>query len=290
MNQIGLLYLRRNDDQPPNPLIVEMRGNPMLSPFPGMDPYLEAPNGWPGVHHWLISAIGEVLIGELVPQYVVSVEERVYITDDEDPETHQQLAPDLFIVERAGAAAPRQAAYGLATPPTIIERLPALEVRDRYLTIYDRKSRELITTLEVLSPRNKARRARGRREFMIKRSAVFATRTHWIEIDLLRAGERPDEVAGRSDYYTLLHRAGAGGRLEVWYSDLRDTLPMISVPLRSPHPDLVLDLQAALNTAYERARYAEQIDYGQPVPAPALRPADAAWVAERVRAWQAGQS
>ena len=29
----------------------------MPSPFPGMDPYLEDPHGWPDVHHEVISGI-----------------------------------------------------------------------------------------------------------------------------------------------------------------------------------------------------------------------------------------
>jgi hypothetical protein len=255
----------------------------MPSPFPGMDPFLEEPSGWPSVHHRLISAIGDTLIAQLVPHYLVSIEERVYITDDEDPESRQQIAPDVYIVERSGSPAFSSAEPTRATPPTIIERLPALEVRDRYLSIYDRKSRVLVTTLEILSPRYKARRSRGRREFIGKRNVVFSTRTNWIEIDLLRAGERPEEVAGNSDYYTLLHRAHAAGRLEVWYTDLRDHLPTIIVPLREPHPDVLLDLQAALDRVYERAHYADQIDYTEVVPQPSLRPADAAWAAERVR-------
>jgi len=262
----------------------------MLSPFPGMDPYLEEPSGWPNVHHWLISAIGETLINQLAPHYSVSIEERVYITDDEDPESRQQIAPDVYMVERA---APRQLTNTdttIATPPSIITFIPTLEVRDRYLSIYDRRSRELVTTLEVLSPRNKAPRSRGRREFIGRRNAVFSTRTNWIEIDLLRVGERPEEVAGKSDYYALLHRANSGGRLEVWYVDLRDPLPAIAVPLRAPDPDIVLDLQAALASVYERARSADEIDYTQPVPAPMLRPADAAWAAERVREWLAARS
>jgi hypothetical protein len=262
----------------------------MPSPFPGMDPYLEEPSGWPSMHHRLISTIGDTLIAQLVPHYLVSIEERVYITDDEDPESRQQIAPDVYIVERAGPHAFSTAETITVTPPTIIERLPALEVRDRYLSIYDRKSRELVTTLEILSPRNKAKRSRGRREFMSKRNVVFSTRTNWIEIDLLRAGERPEEVAGNSDYYTLLHRAHAGGRLEVWYTDLRDHLPTISVPLREPHPDVLLDLQVALDRVYERAYYADQIDYTEAVPQPLLRPADAAWAAERVQQWLARQA
>ena len=262
----------------------------MPSPFPGMDPYLEEPSGWPSVHHWLISAIGETLITQLAPHYSVSVEERVYITDDEDPESRQQIGPDVHIIEHAARRQVANAETATATPPSIITFIPTLEVRDRYLSIYDRKNRELVTTLEVLSPRNKARQSRGRKEFVGKRNAVFTTRTNWIEIDLLRAGERPEEVVGNSNYYALLHRANSGGRLEVWYVDLRDSLPVIAVPLRPPHSDAVLDLQAALNSVYERARYADEIDYTQPVPPPPLRPADAAWAAERVREWLAARS
>jgi hypothetical protein len=251
-----------------------------------MDPYLEAPGGWPSVHHWLISAVGEMLISELAPLYSVVVEERVYITDDEDPESRQQIAPDLYIVERPSSRSVAPGEAMAVTPPTIIERLPTLEVHDRFLSIYDRKSRELVTTIEILSPRNKARRSRGRREFVGKRNAIFSTRTNWIEIDLLRAGERPEEVAGKSDYYALLHRGRASGRLEVWYVDLRDPLPAVAVPLRDPHPDVALDLQQALDTVYTRARYADEIDYTQPVPPPPLLPADAAWAAEQIARWR----
>jgi hypothetical protein len=116
---------------------------------------------------------------------------------------------------------------------------------------------------------------------------VFSTRTHWIEIDLLRAGERPPEVAGQSDYYALLRRGNGGGRLEVWYVDLRDPLPRITVPLRDPYPDAVLDLQAALATVYARARYADDVDYTRVPPPPPLRPADTAWVAQCVARWHA---
>jgi hypothetical protein len=38
----------------------------MPSPFPGMDPYLEALATWGTVHHWIISAPAETL-GTLLP-------------------------------------------------------------------------------------------------------------------------------------------------------------------------------------------------------------------------------
>lgn len=36
-------------------------GGQMASPFPGMDPYLEDPTLWRGVHHYLIAIIAETL-------------------------------------------------------------------------------------------------------------------------------------------------------------------------------------------------------------------------------------
>lgn len=256
-----------------------------------MDPYLEEPSGWPSVHHWLISAIGETLINQLAPHFYVTIEERVYITDPDDPKSRQQIAPDVYIVERPSRRIGEGTSATAITPPTIIETLPTLEIRDRYLEIHDRKSREVVTTIELLTPRNKAARSQGREQFTNKRNLIFSTQTHWIEIDLLRAGERPHEVeaAGKSDYYTLLRRAETGGRLEVWYTDIRDRLPTIAVPLREAYPDATLDLQAILNTIYERARYADEIDYTQPVPAPVLRPANSAWATERVRQWLAAR-
>jgi hypothetical protein len=252
-----------------------------VSPFPGMNPYLEEPSGWPGVHHRLISAISDPLAEQVAPHFTVAIEERVYITSDDDPTARQQIAPDLFLVERPAPPSGEQGVAAVATPPTIIERLPALEIRDRYLAIYDRRSRELVTTIEVLSPRNKARGTRGRAEFLAKRAAVFSTNTHWLEIDLLRAGERTEEVAGQSDYYTLLRRGGSD-RLEVWYTDLRDPLPRITVPLRAPFPDVVLNLQDALAAVYARGRYAQALDYALPIPPPALRPAEASWVNQQI--------
>jgi len=48
------------------------------------------------------------------------------------------------------------------------------------------------------------------------------------------------------------------------------------VPLRSPDPDVPLDLQTALNTIYDEARYDLSIDYTQPPPDPPLSDEDAA--------------
>ncbi len=50
----------------------------MPSPFPGMNPYLEHPSLWAGIHHRLITAIANDLGPKLRPKYIVAIEERVY--------------------------------------------------------------------------------------------------------------------------------------------------------------------------------------------------------------------
>ena len=96
----------------------------MPSPFPGMDPYLEIPWMWPDVHHGLISACQELLNQQLRPRYFASVEERVYVADDIDPD-RTLYVPDIRIAGRNGDGAkkPRGARANSAReadPPYIV--------------------------------------------------------------------------------------------------------------------------------------------------------------------------
>jgi len=172
------------------------------------------------------------------------------------------------------------------TPPSIVMALDNdSKIADRYLEIRDTASLEVVTTIEILSPFNKRPGAQGFDAFQNKRSAVMASPTHWIEIDLLRAGARPAQVTNRGDYYALLKRGDQSRSLAVWFFNLQDQMPTIAVPLRPPHADVALDLQAVWDEMYRRSRYAYSIDYSQLIPPP-LRPDDRRWAEERVQAWQ----
>ena len=85
-----------------------------------------------------------------------------------------------------------------------------------YLTIVDTVGRQVVTTMELLSPINKVPGSSGQREFLRKRQQIMHSRTHWLEIDLLRAGTRPPGLPLQGDDDAVLHRAGAGERLEAW--------------------------------------------------------------------------
>jgi len=254
-----------------------------------MDPFLEEPTEWSDCHARLINTISDQLTAVVAPDFLVRIEERVYITTPEPPGP-RWMVPDVNVVTRPR----REPSPGVAvvdreiiTAPTLIEPLGEVEIHDRYLEILDARQRQVITTLEVLSPFNKAGDTSGRRAFLRKRRTILSSQTHWIEIDLLRAGERPREVAGMSDYYALLKRGEESGPYEVWYCDLRDPLPIIAVPLRAPFGDAPLNLQNVWAEVFSRARYADSVDYSVSPPPPPLPPADLAWAAERVATWRA---
>src|SRR3954451_23477613 len=116
-----------------------LKGAAMPSPFPGMDPYLEAPWLWPDVHHGLISETRATLNPNLRPRYVARVELRVYISDDDDP-GRQAIVPD--------------------TEPSIVTTLMDEEIEEAFLKIIHVESEALVTRIEVLSPTNKIRGSR----------------------------------------------------------------------------------------------------------------------------------
>jgi len=175
------------------------------------------------------------------------------------------------------------------TAPTLVEAVYTEEIRQRYLEIRDSAQRQVITTIELLSPFNKMSGERGRVDFFFFFERVMASNVHWIEIDLLRAGARTTEVADKSDYYALLKRGGTLGLFEVWYIDLRDRLPTIAVPLHPPFDDAPLDLQAAFADMYQRAHYAQSIDYTTDLPASALELSDQQWAKQCIAQWRSAQ-
>lgn len=260
----------------------------MPSPFPGMDPCLEDPAGWPDVHHRLITGIGDQLAGAVSPRFHVRIEERVYVTEPEADPGFSVLIPDVTVTrpprpEEAPVVRPGGAAI---TAPLVVEELFDDEIHDRYLEIRDARSHEIVTAIEVLSPANKVDGSRGREAMMEKRRRLLEGGASWLEIDLLRAGERLPRSAGWSAYCAYLRKHGRRGGL-LWPFALRDPIPVIGVPLRPPHEDVPLDLGWVLSEVYDRARYADSIDYSRPLPLPPLSEEDAAWARQTVEAWRA---
>lgn len=257
----------------------------MPSPFPGMDPYLENPAIWPDVHHGLIATIRRLINPRLRPKYVARVEQRVYISDEDDP-GREVIVPDVRIeTRRRPRASLEKHTAGLAiAEPLIIPFFIDDEIEEARLEIIEVKTGKVVTVMEILSPSNKIRGSRGRTSFMTKRQEIMASEVHWVEIDLLRSGApsvtRPPLVP--SDYRILVSRAGERNKARYWPVSVRQELPVVGIPVRVPDDDVPLDLGVIFRTAYDDAEYDATIDYRRP-PVPPLRGDDAKWAARLLR-------
>ncbi len=259
----------------------------MPSPFPGMDPWLEHPALWPDVHRNLISVFQELLTPQVAPDFYVRGEERVYITGLSTP-----IEPDVFVVvqQRRTALAEAGGLPGRPAQPSAPVEFPLTslegEVHERYLEIREQRTHRVVTVIELLSPANKVRGAPRFEQFARKRAEVLNSDAHWIEIDLLRSGTRWDLAPGPSDYCVILSRVERRREEpptgEAWLINMRDRLPTIAVPLRPPYPDVVLDLQQALDLVYDRAGYRYSVDYTQ-LTEPHLSASDEAWTRSVLR-------
>jgi hypothetical protein len=259
----------------------------MPSPFPGMDPYLEAPSIWPDVHQSLITYSRDSLIPQVRPRYWVRMGERVFVS-----EPARGVYPAVILTERRSRPPHARPAGGVAvveeldTPVTLI--VPPAVVREVYLEILDPRSGHVITVIEFLSPTNKAP-GDGRDLYLQKQHQVLQSDANLVEVDLLRRGE-PTLAAPADglyayrpyDYLVCVNRPLNRGEFKLYPRTVRDRLPRVRVPLREAEPEVALDLPALLARAYENGAYDEMIDYSRD-PDPPFGEPDATWVREVAR-------
>lgn len=262
----------------------------MPSPFPGMDPYLEDPEIWTGVHAAVLAAIFERLGPAVRPKYVVRYQERVYVTSEEDP-GYRLIVPDVRVLQARGARAPASVPAGaLAITEPVKVELVDDEIHEQSLAVIDPKDRSIVTVIELLSPTNKALNSYGRESFLKKRREVCRSDAHWVEIDLLREGDRTANFrrVEPADYPVYLSRASSPRTGYVWCISLRERLPVIAIPLRGEDPDVPLDLQTVLGSAIERGSYDLDTDYTRD-PMPPLTAEQSQW-ARQVTASRAARN
>jgi Protein of unknown function (DUF4058) len=256
----------------------------MPSPFPGMNPYLEHPDFWPGLHHLLISELVRLLSPQLRPKYLVSLEVRMYETDDENtllvgiPDVsvlRPKIPPNSLTSNVAIAAHPAQ--------PLTVKIPIQITVREGYLEIKEVSTQEVITVIEILSPTNK-RQGKGREKYEQKRKNILGSRTNFVEIDLLRSGQIMPIINNvQSDYRILICRGDRRPLGDLYAFNLRDSIPIFPLPLRLEDNEPMIDLQGLLNEIYELAAYDLKIDYNSWEPVPKLSDSDGVWVDSLLR-------
>lgn len=162
----------------------------MPSPFAGMDPLLEDPLHWRGVHTRLMTGItaqlNDSLNDSLPDGFVADVEERGFVTPPA-----RSIFPDVLVAIEPNA--PRNSggvstlASRSATDSMLLSFASETQTQ-HYVTI--RKLGEpgdVVAVIEVLSPSNKDG-AEGSEQYRKKQNEVLYSGAHLLEIDLLRSG------------------------------------------------------------------------------------------------------
>jgi hypothetical protein len=143
-----------------------------------MDPYLEDPGRWNGVHSLLIYSIRVDVNRRLGPRFVADVGATEYAVAATD---RRWAFPDVFEFE-SGQAAKAAVGTRIEAPVQVLVRVPDT-ISQAHVTIRDSNSLDVVTIVEVLSPINKApATSQARADFLRKHDEVIASRTHWVEL------------------------------------------------------------------------------------------------------------
>lgn len=227
-----------------------------------MNPYLEHPDRWSTVHNRLIVALADALTPQLLPKYQVDIEKRVYeviganslLVGRPDVTVQRPRTSDSTVSTHMATSASASA------PMKVIVPMPE-DVREAYLEVKEVATQAVITAIEILSPTNK--RGDGRQKYEQKRQQVLVSRTHLVEIDLLRDGTSLPTVGAdiESHYRILVSRSDTRPTADLYPFNLTAPIPSFSLPLQKSDDEPVVQLQTLLNDVYERSGYDYFIDY-----------------------------
>ena len=201
----------------------------MSYPFPGMNPWLENPLVWKGVHQRVITALADVLAAQLEPRYFVAVETHTYISRSPNRPL-QTCYPDVSILKIREATLPYATAQ-VAPMPTVID-LPLPErYEEPYLEVRLVPDGEVVTVIELLSHTNK-QAGDERRNYIKTREALIDSDVHFVEIDLLRAyPPMPFTEHLTADYRIFIRRRKLDRKAHLYAFTVRDPIPLFPLPL-----------------------------------------------------------
>ncbi len=262
----------------------------MPCPFPGMDPFLETNPIFHELHTQILAESQARLQPQLRPKYIARLERHlsegsvweleVGVTSLEGREL------DVTIVTGKEAPFPASSTAVLARPTADChQELEPNELelrRQRRIVIYvQSKPRLAVAAIELLSPSNTEAGSIGQARYQEKRYSALHGGLHWIEIDLLRGGQRPPvpvSLTTDADYLAYVAQATPTGWNHLVYAwGLRDRLPSLPIPLLGVD-HVSLDLEACFRSAYDRIGADDEADYGAPPPPPRFGPENRAWI------------
>ena len=145
----------------------------MPSPFPGMDPYIEATGAWSVFHHTFISECARFLNERLPRNYVATLGDRIELISEEDFGLMQRpVGPDVAVLHEPVRLSHRGAAVQASAVATLAPRRLAQddecfdEPKQLYVQIRRVPDQQVVTEIELLSPSNKRRSGEDRAAYL----------------------------------------------------------------------------------------------------------------------------
>jgi Protein of unknown function (DUF4058) len=253
----------------------------MPSPFPGMDPYLEA--HWRDVHARLVIYASDALQTVLPPPLRARVEESVLLETPMGVGDHP-LFPDVRVVEYTAKRLPKgTTSAGVAVAEPLLLETEDKPLTEPYLEIIDYESgNRVVTVIEFLSPSNKSP-GPNREQYLRKQREICNSDANLVEIDLNRFGVHTLAFLLsfllpplRTPYMVCVRRTTLRGKAQVYPMPLCERLPRIKIPLRPEDADVSLDLQALVEQCYRNGGYEGTMNYAVD-PDPPLDGPDDVW-------------
>lgn len=269
----------------------------MRSPFPGMDPFLENPAIFPDFHDRFIAYLSEAMQPELPEPYVAALGRRAWVEVSE-----RFIGPDVNVIRSSARTErptpteevkrPASVAMEEITEPLVVH-VPHDEQVETLVELFVGRgtNRRLVTAIELLSPANKTNGERGRELYLRKQAELLESKTHLVEIDLLRGGlhttaVREDYLKRKispTPYHVCSHRFDRFEDFLIHPILLQHRLPTIAIPLLPGDGEIAVSLQAVFERTYAAGPYHREIDYSDSVPPPPLSRIDEEWVRTRLK-------
>lgn len=211
-----------------------------VSPFPGMDPFLEQPRYWQMFHGWFIR--------KLVELHLPLAQELNCILDVERYPEQLEVFRQDYLVIREGQELNRVL--------SVVELLSPANKSGNYAEVYQQKRQRLLGSMVHFL------------EIDLLRDGENPSRRLFPELPTTPY------------FAFLARKTGLGRNEEGYPLRLQDPLPKIGLPVRSGKPDLLLDLAATFREAYSLTIQNRRVAYRPDVvPPPSLAQDEKAWVA-----------
>jgi hypothetical protein len=258
-----------------------------------MDPFLEKTPIFHELHTQMLAEMQSQLQLQIRPKYVARLER--HLSEGSvwglDVETLDRKEPDVTIVEGRGERPRVPPSLSVTEPATIaIEELTLEELelrKQRRIVIYvNERPRLAVTGIELLRPTNKKQGTLTQERYLEKRASAMHGGLHWVEIDLLRGGTRPEmpiDIPAQTDYLAYFVQTTDTGRRHCLYPwRLTDCFPMLPIPLLG-EDRAAIDLGASFRWAYDRIAADDEAEYTTSPPPPPIRQELQEWLDQCLR-------